>query len=151
MSIHVMESTPNTKWISFLSTISHPWDHGGVVSLVIGLIVILTILDVLTSWIISSTYVSQTFRICRNVPSFFGRASWTGLDGILNLGQNLTTNCIIYGPLYLNTDTVHHLVPFPRYSGIHFAWQSIDLSMRACTNWVLVIFGIDPWTTLSMI
>ena len=46
----------------------------------IGLIVILTILDMLTSSVIPSTFISQNFGICfqslgRNVPSFSGHVS----------------------------------------------------------------------------
>ena len=61
-----------------------------VVSIVVGLIIILTILDMLTSLVVSSTCISQNFGIYfrffgRNFPSSSGRVSWTGHDGILNL------------------------------------------------------------------
>ena len=111
---------------------------------------------------LSTTMISFSFQVVLNfgvnfrslngsLPSPSSLLSRTGHNNVLNLGQNLVIDGIVYGSLDLRINAVHHLVHFSGYSRVQFAQQLIDLVLRIYACWILAIIGANPNSKISMI
>ena len=110
----------------------------------------------LSSRVVFGFLTAMIFRIKfrslnRNVPSVLCHMSRSGSQGILYLRQYLIAYSITYWSLDLSINTVHHLIHFSWHPRVKLTRQSIDLSIRVSTCWILSEVGLITWYHFCMI